>query len=326
MIIGINLFQQLLNSRNLNNVVITSYIPFDNQVYGGAKSVMCNVFTDSFQQPMQNDSIGLYYYGSQEHQYIKNVNHLTYDSYVSILEQFKKIVDSYNLGISFRSPIELYAEYKATMDTVPASGLVNIISPNYETVIVDSDKINISIPGIFVNKLPINEFAKALYIIQPQLSLSVLTITTLYKIYNQSYDSNMPYTNNPLFSNNSNLAFLNKLADMAMCNIIRREVGKEEIVNKCMNSAMSSPELLEYAKYMMLNYNLSEKVAYQFLLYSSNNIKGTIETFNNKLGISEYVGKDRLILLGFNDKRMIESYNNLNTALSSNAGSLFTTF
>ena len=329
MLVGINLFEQLLKSGSINNVTITSYIPFDNQVYGGMKPVMCNLFIDSFQKLFQNDNVELYCYGSQEMGYMRNINRLSFDEYKTILDSFRKVVDSYNLNISFRDVPELFAEYTATMNTIPASGLVNIVSSSYETVVLNQDNVQVSIPGIFVNKLPINEFAKALFIIQPQLSLSVLSVNTLYDIYISTFPEDQPHTSNVLFKIAPDISFLNRLADSAMTNVFRRELGREEIIRKCMNSDSPSSELVEYAKVMMMNYNLTEKTAYQFLLYSSNNIKTTIDTFNMKLGIQDSTNKDRIILLSFNDKRILDGFNMANSrkeATLEAASGLFTTF
>lgn len=293
MYLSFEFLNRLLMNRQLQNVTVNSYIPKLNSY---PKSFMCNSFNNSFLQLFPGDNVDSYTYGDQYYNQFITQQVLSLEEYTSVLTQFKQIVESYGLNISFRNVEDLYSEYVSTMKFLPMSGMVSVISSTYETVKVDFDRIIITIPTVFGIKLSMPDYIKMLMLFIPTLALTVGIANKLYNSYadKRNFPINSEIGLNGLIVFN-NLNDLCNLMDQIIVSFFKRDLSSSEISDMLVNG-ISTTEYINYSKYMLQNFGLSESVSKQALLLGRGARDEQFKKIKKSLGI-EHIDPSRPILI-----------------------------
>lgn len=293
MYLSFEFFNKALLSRQLQNVTVNSYIP---KINSYPNSFICNSFGDTFLNLYNGDNVDRYTYGDSYYNQFISQQPISIDEYSAALTQFKQIVDSYGLNISFRNTEDLYAEYVSTMKFLPMSGMVSIISSSYETVKLDFNRLNITIPTVFGIKLSMPDYIKMLTIFVPTLALTVGIAHKLYMCYSdeRNFPANSEIGLNGLVVFN-NLNDLCNLMDQIIMTFFKRDLGIVEITAMITNG-VSTTEYINYSKYMLQNFGLSESVSKQALLLGRGARDEQFRKIKRSLGI-EHVDPSRPILI-----------------------------
>lgn len=293
MYLSFEFFNKALMNRQLQNVTVNSYIP-KNPSY--PNSFMCNSFGDTFLGLYAGDNVDKYTYGDSYYNQFISQPPLSIEDYTTALIQFKQIVESYGLNISFRNTEDLYAEYVATTKFLPMSGMVSIINSSYETVKVDFNRLTITIPTVFGIKLSMPDYIKMLTLFVPTLVLTVGIAHKLYTCYSdiKNFPVNSEIGMNGLVVFN-NLSDLCNLMDQIIVSFFKRDLGTAEIASMITNG-ISTTEYINYSKYMLQNFGLSESVSKQALLLGRGARDEQFRKIKKSLGI-EHIDPTRPILI-----------------------------
>lgn len=303
MYVSFEFLSNCLKSKQLNNITINSYMPASS-VY--ARSFACNAFGNTFMANFTGDNYDKYDYDSQFHKQLLAQPLMSFDDYIAALNQFKSIVSTYGLNVDFRSNIDLYNEYVASMKFLPMGGMVSIIDSTYEVVNLNFTVFKMSIPTLFGVKLTMPDFIKIFTLFLPNV---VLTVGMAQKIYNSFNESNFtPDTEvgvNGLTVFND-LSTLCNTMDQIINNFFKRDLTKEEVREQLYSSnSQGYSEYINYFKYMLSNYNLSELQSRQALLLGRLSRDSQFKIIKKELGISEVDPNRPIIFADPNDSKIV---------------------
>lgn len=304
MILTINLFKNLVESKAIANVTVNSFVPpIKGTNYG--ISILSSVFLSSFQnlQPGDEAFVSFYEYGSTYQESLKGIitngGLYSFEEYKDVVNQWITAINQLGVNVSFRSMTELYNDYVSTVEFLPASGIVSILSSNYEIIPINVQDTFVSIPALFSTKLPISIYAKAIYLFVPQLSLTVPTVKELYDIYLKTFEGqNVDFCSNALFENAKSAEEVYYTIDYCVNTFIGRDMTLQEVQNLVTNNGANTAPYVEYVKYMLNNYGLLENAAYQMLLFQKSLRRETLNKILRRgFRVPESIDANRPLLL-----------------------------
>lgn len=315
MYISFNLFSKLLASRQLQNITVNSYMP-TNSLY--PQPFMCESFNDSFMQLNPSDNVTFYSYGSQAYSQFLNQEKVSFNDYVLALNQFKDLINSYNLNISFRSNEELYSEYIKTMSFVPMGSMVSIIDSNYETVSLNFKNLKFPIPTVHIVKLSMPDFIKMIRLFMPQIVLTVKTAKKLYESYTSicNFKEDVAVGSNGL-SNFKTLQDLCNTIDMIISNIFQRDIPRSEI-SKVIGYGVITQEYVNFYNFMLQRYGIPEAVSKQTLYLGRGARNEQFELIKEAFGIKHIDPNRPVVLMDTDDKNKIKVERNVFESLTDN--------